>query len=83
MMVIVSGSAALLCSWRSRPSSTWDACRILNFGGAIGLHGLFRALVKPLQKSPSRARKCFQVLSSLLPHGIHHEAKDGRDVVTE
>lgn len=77
-----SGSASLLRDWRSRPSSTRDTCRIVNFCRVL-LGWSFGALAEPAKQSSRRFTKCFQVLSSVLHHVNQHEAKDGRDVVTE
>lgn len=84
MMVVVvrmklpDGSAALLRFQRSRQfTGTRDICRVLNLGGAIGLHSLFRALVPLRQKTASCV--C-QTLHALLVALAFHKQRQPQEL---
>lgn len=68
--IIVSGSAALLRSWRSRSSSTRDACRNVDLIGPFEAARRFvSALAHLRQESLGRAANRFHPLLGLL--GLH------------
>lgn len=84
MMVVIrmklpDGSAALLRFQRSRQfTGTRDIRRVLNLGGAIGLHSLFRALVQLRQKTASRV--CQTLHALLVALAFHKQEQTTGDV---